>query len=566
MAQCDLRSLVFVGSASIALSIVQKFSLINYAMMRHSEILRIRFPRIVSAEAVVAFFVLLLLFPAWYFNICREPLLWGHSEWSPQKVLRRTMAQQLIDVVLWEAVTTAAYFMSHIEALRLWLIYYEVMLLEAFRDKTWGSQITSNFWRTNFYLRHRSSRGNIGWVSTRVLVYWATVSAVSVTVHFNVVRSEESSAALALAVHLLEGLVFLLPIAFIALLSWKMQISTTSQVDNMMLKDEFVGLCWVWAIATFGFFGTVCLMSLGLRSAALTSVAVVLVFTVSAPSLFSTLWIPLRIRRKKKRSGTAKANVRCIEFGIFRDRKRKRNGEMARGILEELAILLMDGEKMKAMMRWMMADFSVESFLCFVELVQFKENVVALLERQNPSFAEQEVVGKRYKLHEHCPQSSIVFGASNGNERDLAALATMVTVEEENGSDAPGDGATRCRESAVELAMFRSITGNVERKESDALQLDQESVSRLKGSAHLLWKKYLKNGAPLEINIGYEMKRHFDALEALGYGPLRPIEWVTLYDALLFETERFILQSYERMIIYLDTQENEARTSRSPSN
>jgi len=49
------------------------------------------------------------------------------------------------------------------------------------------------------------------------------------------------------------------------------------------------------------------------------------------------------------------------------------------------------------------------------------------------------------------------------------------------------------------------------------------------------------------------MKGNFYALEDIGYGSLCPKDWVALYDGPLLVMEKFILQSYNRMLVKLSS-------------
>merc|ERR1719203_2141074 len=55
----------------------------------------------------------------------------------------------------------------------------------------------------------------------------------------------------------------------------------------------------------------------------------------------------------------------------------------------------------------MIKDFTHESFLCFVEMIQFKMFVIDTLMASNPHFDED--IRHQHRFFKHCPQSSIVF-------------------------------------------------------------------------------------------------------------------------------------------------------------
>jgi len=286
----------------------------------------------------------------------------------------------------------------------------------------------------------------------------------------------------------------------------------------------------LFAISSSGFLCAFCFMAFGYRFVALAAVTVSILVTVTAPSLFSTLWIAHRINKNSLRFGSTTNQALYIELEVFED--------LDVDPMEELATLWADEERMATMMRWMMADFSLECVLSFVEMTQFKEFVIGIVEQQNPHFDEGDVKKKRHKFHEHCPQSSIVFGGDNVIERGALEIPAIVEEEVPEAPDEKADGGG----DPVAAP-----------KKGDELQLDEESLVRLKKSAHLLFEKYLKTGAPLEVNIGYALRMAYHSLDERGYDPLRPMEWVALYDEVLSAMERCILQSYYNMTNKMDS-------------
>ena len=52
----------------------------------------------------------------------------------------------------------------------------------------------------------------------------------------------------------------------------------------------------------------------------------------------------------------------------------------------------------------------------------------------------------------------------------------------------------------------------------------------------------------LEVNISGEMRQRYYMLENIEYAPLRPMEWIRLYDQVLTQLEQYVVQSYAEMI------------------
>jgi len=276
-----------------------------------------------------------------------------------------------------------------------------------------------------------------------------------------------------------------------------------------------------------------------------------------------------------------------LEKGLFKDRNLNANGTRTGNISGELAILFGDEMKMKALGSWMFRHFAMEHFLCFVEMAQFKERVISIVQQQNGQFDQERVVRHRHRFYGHCPKSSIVFSGPSGVTLDGGVKGTaggvvveMAGIKEEDGDE---DVVVVFEEERKEEEATSQVTGAVavdnetsgistvdqpstprlnvanildpnnqlNRDQVMDIVLDEEVVRSLKQSAHLLFNKYLENGAALEINISFELRMHYNALDKVEYVSLRPMEWIQLYDDALAVLENYIVESYHCMILKL---------------
>jgi len=230
---------------------------------------------------------------------------------------------------------------------------------------------------------------------------------------------------------------------------------------------------------------------------------------------------------------------------------------------------------MKALGGWMMKRFTTESFLCFVEMVQFKERVIALTKEQNPKFSDESVVRHRHCLYNHCPKSSIVFNLGADTKKQLQSELKQVneeTVRSESGwvrSERVDSGRTfwihtesnevrfteplSCEEKTATSVMNGTDQGmhcgdigtDVDRI---LFELEENTISALRRSAHLIYEKYVDNRAALAINIGHGLREYHCRLHQYHFVSLSTMQWISLYDDIFAVLQDYIVQSYLAMI------------------
>jgi len=256
---------------------------------------------------------------------------------------------------------------------------------------------------------------------------------------------------------------------------------------------------------------------------------------------------------------------------------------------------------------WMTREFSVENILSFIELHQFKESLIEQLEQQNGSgdLKQEFDTGHRYTFHERIPKSSIVFhtltandlkaepteivftdDGTTENEQNQGSAATKrvsggglgtikeegtgshsVTIEIERDGSGSGSGSTGTTGSAQTVATYTgSVTPTtltatdereqVARKPLDSASnhddvevvLEEEELGLFKKKARLLYHKYLKVDALMEINISYELRQRFVVLDEMDYRTATAMDLMMMYDDVLVEMKMFIEQSYMLLV------------------
>jgi len=541
--------------ALIAVSVSSAILLIvghnNFQRIRHLSIIDKRFPSLVQARVRIAIVVLLILAPAHYANS-----MWTNTHHDTAVAVQLHLVRHMFTRVVLPAFS---YGLNLIECIRLWVIYYELRLLVSLQNEEWGSKITSTFHLKDYYLKNRKKLGSVRWISKRVFILWLSMSTLSGTMLF---YAEDSNVSpyLTLSIHLMQTAMLLGPLVFVACI-WRK--APKKPQDNMMLDKEFRMLCVLLFVAAFGWLCTAASTALESEAVTLSLVGLAFIFSVSAPSILSTGWMPYLVEKNPQSKVLGRSRSLILKEGLFKARQLTADGQRMVSMEQELNALYQDEEKMKALMGNMVRDFTMESFLCFVESAQFKNYAIDVIHDQNADFDEEDVVKRRIKFYAHCPQSSLVFNHQLlTGQGDLAMLQReiMLAIEEEAMEEQEDQAVEEQQNDEMETPIPMEKNENVEDAAGDRsainarfndendLTLSEADRRHFKQSAHLLFQKYIAEKSVLEINISYEMRQYFKAMDAMDYDMLSPTQWIKLYDCILKSTEVYILQSYDRMI------------------
>merc|ERR1712013_30176 len=277
------------------------------------------------------------------------------------------------------------------------------------------------------------------------------------------------------------------------------------------------------------------------------------IFTSAMPSLVATIWIPLRLSSKViARNGDrfALTSAMLLDQGLFK-------GSRAGDVLGQIDILFLNEAKTKALGVWMFMRFAAEHFLCFIEMVQFKERIIAIVQsasdEQNIDFDESvDCAHHRHRLYEHCPKSSIVFNAEE-HIRSIAAKegAENVVVEVDNADMVEAETEIEIEMAETKEHEAEQETTQTQTPTEQKQNIDEETVRALRQSAKLFFLKYIEEGAGLEINISDEQRGRLKAFHREKYASLKAMDWITIYDDVLMVLTEYIRSSYIDMMCKL---------------
>lgn len=189
---------------------------------------------------------------------------------------------------------------------------------------------------------------------------------------------------------------------------------------------------------------------------------------------------------------------------------------------ESLRSYLRNEAKFEVFVDWIYREFSSEILLSFIEFTQFKLYVEAALNRteavkrnsrsrrSSRRMSSVDVAWKMdYVLYDAIPQSSIVY-------------STKKRVYTMNSSD---DIVT------------------IKGRECD-------DITHCKHTAHLLFEKYIRNYAELQINISCDLRTKYCNLDEAKYRSLDGEGMLRLFDPAIQEMYRYMKQSFVRLRMY----------------
>jgi len=318
---------ILLGLAAISFlfGLTLIFGVYTFRQIRHLQIIKKRFPLMVLIEASVTIVLILVLFPMYYVNRLYDDAT--ESETNPEPKLHEhpTNGRHLVYISLWLAITALCYLLILLEAIRLFLMYYRLRLLESYQSQEWGSQITSTFSSKDYFLKNRARMGNAKWICKRVGVYWLTISILTAMGQWHI-ATHSASITFTLCVHMAMTVFLLSPLAFIAFL-WRRL--PKNLLDNMMMDSEFKMTCYIISIGTMGYLAVSVLFAMS-HDLSLTNglVGLCTLFSTATPSLMSTIWIPRRIIRNRGIYGISPSRDLVLERGLFKDRRTESNDRL----------------------------------------------------------------------------------------------------------------------------------------------------------------------------------------------------------------------------------------------
>ena len=252
------------------------------------------------------------------------------------------------------------------------------------------------------------------------------------------------------------------------------------------------------------------------------------------PSLLSTLWIPRKILAATvwgKGGQLDEAMLTEVVCSSGGKQKQERQSEVVKSSTKEIKRRLLatfrSKQDFELFIGHIYREFSHETILSYIEMVQFKECVSAYIRRRHLSFADDDEVSTFY---EKIPKSSIVFPRESQVEmqttrasQKIKRLSRMASASTDGPADDP------------------EIHSN-----DDDFGVDVDVCARFKQAAHLLHEKYIAPYSPFEVNLSCALRKRYSDLDRSHYANLDVFMLANLFDAAKEEMLKYIWQSFLR--------------------
>lgn len=509
----------------IILCICQIHGLYRFLSIQRLLIVKKRYPKIVLIEAIVAIFYLMIAVPFWSYSFLRltiipsiDPYGWPYY-------------------VGWVLASPPAHFLANIESCRLWLISYHLNYLHSSKNSKWKSQIDYSFSAKNWYLQNISTYGNRNYV-LKVFMTFFTLAASICTIGFVVISGPET-------VHLgqfIDGIFFSVPLTITLYTYYK---SPKQLNDNLLFHYEFRATAFIFASGFVGYLGNQVAHYLGYEYVNYTMVTLLAIYSLTSPSLLSTLWMPRKILSM---DAWGKELMQHSDLQIMTeilsstkrslsDASNKTRSRVNTTTDTRLREILGNQEEFESFVIWMYREFSSESVLAFIELVQYKQYIIMYIQQKEPEIDISTIdIGCQYRLYDKIPKSSMIWDSTNLTKRKSQYKSKN---KEEIASSSPSDS------NEVISTVFPL---DIKSPQDDESKLDQEPVmSEPQEIAKKLYNKYIRREAELEVNISSALKRRYSDYNENGWKLENGVkDLLTVYDDVIETVFAFMRQSYIR--------------------
>eukprot|EP01083_Nonionella_stella_P128966 390937_1 len=385
-------------SLSISLGLVQLYGLYGFYSIQHLVIIRKRYPKLVMIEAIAVIFLCLLVIPLWY-NILLNAI--GLNEY--------------VNVIGWITIAPTNHLIANTEACRLWLMSFNLHYLHSSKNKKWKSEIDHSFATKDWYILNKNKYGNRNYVISRAVIYYVIASVVS-TSCFLYFRFDTLHLS-----QLIDGLLFSVPVGFVIYTYFHCPKHHESN-DNFYFHYEIKAITFIYCTSFLFYFTSTLVQYLGHHLLHVVLLLVLSVYGILFPSLVSTLWIKKKILANETWNAAHRASITSNRRGTTGDMAvmNQINGDIEkqrRTTLQRLDVMFNDEDLFESFVFWMYREFSNESILCFIELVQFKQY---LMNNISDGSLQPEFI-----LYDNVPKSSIVYTQFKDEEDESKKCTNM---------------------------------------------------------------------------------------------------------------------------------------------
>lgn len=261
-------------------ALIQIYGLFRFRSLRHLVVIQRRYPALVQMECIA---LLLLLFT----NSCWSHALLCESHSLPWYLpIDWYLAIDFITCCL-------AHFVAEIEALRLYLICYDLQWTRSLKNQRWKTLIDTSYTEKDWYLRNRDRWGNKHYVfkqATILHLIGFTIRVAYMGWVFLQPRSRRAD-----YIYVFDAVLFCFPIL---LINWS-YFRAPKRLNDCLFFHFEVKATIIAYIATYVVFVcslTALVLLSGNKNEALVLSRTVIIGCAKVPSLISTIYIPHKIQ------------------------------------------------------------------------------------------------------------------------------------------------------------------------------------------------------------------------------------------------------------------------------
>eukprot|EP01084_Bolivina_argentea_P044526 81932_1 len=448
------------------LGILQIYAYHRFTTIQHLVIIQKRYPTIVKVEAIAAVFLAFITIP-----------IWSNDSFKATNFGIEGSEEYLYEIGTILTVLNM-HFIADIEVGRLWLISFNLHYLHASKNQQWKSQIDHSFAQKDWYLKNLKTYGNKKYVITRVFIWFVISTAIPLILFYTVFGFTH--------LHwygLVDALFYSIPVIIIIYTYYKCPKDAN---DNFLFHYEFRITVTIYGLSLIAYFINQIVFFMGFIVINHSINTLLAMFVAAPPSLLSTVWVPRKILSLKTWNQSYRDVLKRARCDVDKHATDVENPKM--DLDAKLYETLKHEKTFEIFVEWMAREFSSESILCFIELVQFKEYIVQYI--QNKNVIDNESYDKYLNcLYNEIPKSNIV--SENNN---------IMYINE---------------------------------------------MDRIKNISHLLFEKYIQYDSEFEINIAAKLRIKYITLNEQNWN-VELKDLPILFDPVLKEVFGFMRDSFAR--------------------
>eukprot|EP01084_Bolivina_argentea_P281532 481708_1 len=407
-----------------------------------------------------------------------------------------TLIIYYIQEVLGDTIIPNAWLLT----LRYWLIHFNVKWTKNTIDSKWKIHLNADQVKKNWYLKNKSTYGNLSWILKRLMI----IISILISIH------------LTMEILFPKGFVFATLVSFLLIIT-PMIIPYILYIKMRKFQDKFYIMQEFRNITINIFVGTVAYLLIGMSpsfgvSAFLRAVMVACLRVImNTSSLAIQLWWVMHIINKDNKILLSWNTERELSI----DSVASTSKSDIQNHIVQMQTILKDENSFEQFMQHLSKEWSMELLVALIEISQMQS------------------VMKTY------------FNIESSNDDTMKLLSVQDSLLQ--------------NESIPEsyVVYHKSVKGLLEEYDIYVTSKDEhfteDKINEFKIKLFVLYKKYIVSGSELQINLSYEQKSRLDSLMSnvnyfINNVNIAQDELFSLYHDVNMELVKLLTHSYYRFV------------------